>query len=147
MKKKFFLDTNDYISEQLSKKLRSIQIRNYKLYGTIRNPYAKMVSWWQWANTNEHEKYYSRFADFLKQIYQVVNQLVALLSHRSSLGKLKKDWKSKFRAYNGPERVCEQKNDPYRCRNELKCHENIFFRLGQILSKKWRGHNFGFQNL
>jgi len=50
-----------------------------------------------------------------------------------------------FRAYNGPESVCETKNYPYRCRNDLKCHENYFFRLGHFFSKKWRGHNFGFQ--
>ena len=31
-------------------------IRNYKLYGLVRNPYARMVSWWRWDLRNSGRK-------------------------------------------------------------------------------------------
>jgi hypothetical protein len=45
---------------------RDREIRNYKLYGVVRNPYARMVSWWLWSN--KHETYRSRFVDFLDNL-------------------------------------------------------------------------------
>ena len=31
-------------------------VRNYKLYGLVRNPYARMVSWWKWNLRNTGRK-------------------------------------------------------------------------------------------
>ena len=42
------------------------EIQDYKLYGSVRNPYARMASWWQWGN--KHEKNYPRFVGFLKKL-------------------------------------------------------------------------------
>ena len=45
---------------------RAREIHNYKLYGVVRNPYARMVSWWQWGI--KYEKHYPRFVDFLNNL-------------------------------------------------------------------------------